>query len=57
MTVRRLKGGGAAVVHCRGKKKGKVIKKHPTLAAALKQHAAIQINKKKRRGGRRVARP
>jgi len=52
MTVRRLKGGGAAVVHCRGKKKGKVIKKHPTLAAALKQHAAIQISKK-----RRAARP
>jgi len=56
MTVRRLKGGGAAVVHCRGRKKGKIIKggKHPTLAAALKQHAAIQISKKKRG---RMARP
>ena len=44
MTVR-----GTAVVHCHGKKKGKVIKKFKTKREALAMHRAIQANKKKRR--------
>lgn len=41
MTVR-----GKSVVHCHGKKKGKVIKTHKTKAAAKRQHRAIMANKK-----------
>ena len=36
---------GKAVVHCHGKNKGKVIKRHKTHAAAVRQHKAIQANK------------
>lgn len=42
MTVR-----GKTVRHCRGKKKGKVIKKHKSHAAAVRHHRAIMSNKKK----------
>ena len=39
---------GKRVVHCRGKNKGKTIKKHKTKAAARKQHRAIMAKKRKR---------
>jgi len=40
---------GKTVYHCHGKKKGKVIKRHPTRAKALAHHRAIMANKKKKR--------
>ena len=46
MSVKKVKGGHA-VVHCHGKKKGKVIAKHRTRKKALRQHRAIQANKKR----------
>lgn len=48
MTVQR-RGGGWAVVHCHGKKKGQIIGKHKTKAAAMRQHRAIQANKRRKR--------
>lgn len=39
---------GTAVKHCHGKRKGKVIKKHKTRKAALRQHRAIMANKEKK---------
>ena len=39
------RGGGYAVAHCHGKKKGQTIAKHKTKKAAMKQHRAIQANK------------
>ena len=41
-------GKGWAVKHCHGKKKGKVIAKHPTKKRAMAQHRAIQANKRKK---------
>jgi hypothetical protein len=40
---------GRTVKHCSGKKKGKVIKKHKTRKAALRQHRAIMASKRRRR--------
>ncbi len=37
---------GKSVVHCHGKKRGKIIKTHRTKKAALKHHKAIQANKR-----------
>ncbi len=48
-------GSGWAVKHCHGKKKGRVIAKHKTKKAAVKQHQAIQAEKA-RRGLARLAR-
>jgi hypothetical protein len=45
MTVKKV-GGGYATVHCHGKKKGKVIAKFKTKKAAMRQHRAIEANKK-----------
>lgn len=42
------KGSGYAVVHCHGKKKGKTIAKHKTKKAAMRQHRAIQANKREK---------
>lgn len=36
---------GKTVRHCHGKSKGKVIKKHRTVAGAKRQHKAIMANK------------
>ena len=47
MTVRK-RGGKWAVVHCHGKKKGKTIAKHKTKDAAMRQHRAIQANKRRK---------
>lgn len=38
---------GKIVVHCHGKKKGKVISRHKSHKAAVRQHRAIMTNKKK----------
>ena len=38
---------GRTVRHCHGKKKGRVIKRHKTRAAAKRQHRAIMANKRK----------
>lgn len=38
---------GKTVMHCHGKKKGKIIKKHKTHAVAVRHHRAIMSNKKK----------
>jgi len=48
MTVKE-RGRGYAVVHCRGKKKGKTIAKHKTKKKALAQHRAIQASKSRRK--------
>jgi len=50
MSVRK-RGSGYAVVHCHGKRKGKTIKGgwHSTKRAALRQHRAIQANKRRRK--------
>ena len=48
MSVKKRKGG-YAVVHCHGKKKGQTIAKHKTKKAALRQHRAIQANKRKKK--------
>ena len=45
MTVKKVKGG-YAVKHCHGEKKGKTIAKHKTKKAAMRQHRAIQANKR-----------
>lgn len=47
MTIKKS-GSGWDVVHCHGKDKGKVIARHGSRLAALKQHAAIMANKKKK---------
>jgi hypothetical protein len=47
MTVKK-RGKGWAVVHCHGKKKGQTIAKHKTKAKAMRQHRAIQANKRRR---------
>lgn len=39
---------GRSVVHCRGSRRGRVIKTHKTRAGALRQHRAIQANKKRK---------
>lgn len=39
---------GRTVKHCHGKKKGKVIKTHKTVAKAKRHHRAIMANKKKK---------
>ena len=39
---------GRTVRHCRGKDKGKVVKKHRTKADALAQHRAIMAGKRKK---------
>lgn len=39
---------GKGVYHCSGEDKGKLIKRHASRLAALKQHAAIMANKKKK---------
>jgi hypothetical protein len=46
--IRKVKGG-YATVHCHGKKKGKVIAKFKTKKAALRQHRAIQVNKRRKK--------
>ncbi len=43
----KKRGKRWAVVHCHGKDKGKSIGEHDTYASALKQHRAIQANKKR----------
>lgn len=48
MSVKKTKSG-YAVVHCHGKKKGKIIAKHETKEEALAQHQAIQISKKRQK--------
>lgn len=48
MTVRKRKSG-YAVVHCHGKNKGKTIGKHKTKKAAMRQHRAIQANKRRKK--------
>lgn len=45
-------GSGAVVKHCHGKNKGKVIARHASLSQALKQHAAIEASKAKRKKGK-----
>jgi len=40
---------GKTVKHCHGKKKGKTIKRHKTVAAAKRHHRAIMANKKKKK--------
>jgi len=40
---------GKTVKHCRGKDKGKTIKKHKTAAKARAQHKAIMAKKKDKR--------
>ena len=45
MSVGKVKGGWATK-HCHGKKKGKIIAKHKTKAKAMRQHRAIQANKR-----------
>ena len=47
MSVKKVKGG-YATVHCHGAKAGTVIKKFKTKKAALAQHRAIQVNKRKK---------
>lgn len=47
MTVKK-RGSGYAVVHCKGKKKGKTIAKHKTKKKAMAQHRAIQASKRKK---------
>lgn len=39
------RGSGAIVTHCHGKRKGKIIARHATLAGAWAQHRAIQAEK------------
>jgi hypothetical protein len=41
---------GKSVVHCHGKKKGKVIKTFKTRKKALAMHRAIQANKRRKKG-------
>ena len=51
MTVKKVGGGKAVVVHCHGGKKGKRInatKKPVSVAKANRIHRAIQANKKGR---------
>lgn len=48
MSVQKVKGG-YAVKHCHGAKKGKTIAKHKTKAAAMRQHRAIQANKRRKK--------
>jgi len=45
MVVKRH-GSGYAVKHCKSGKRG-IIGKHKTKKAAMKQHRAIQVNKRK----------
>lgn len=40
---------GRTVVHCHGKKKGKVIARHKTKKAARRHHRAIVANKKRKK--------
>ena len=47
--VVKKSGSGYAVVHCRGKDKGKTIAKHKTKKKALAQHRAIHANKPRRK--------
>jgi len=47
--VVQKRGGKWAVVHCHGKKKGKVIATHETKKEAMAQHRAIQASKARRR--------
>jgi len=49
MSIKKLKNGQYAVVHCHGKKKGKIIHKFKTKAEAIAQHQAIEISKKKKK--------
>ena len=48
MAIRKVKGG-YATKHCKGKDKGKIIKKFKTYREALAQHRAIQASKRKRK--------
>lgn len=40
---------GKGVYHCHGKKKGKLIKRHRSHAAAVRQHRAIAANKRRKK--------
>lgn len=39
---------GRSIIHCHGKKKGKVLHTYKSHAAAVRAHRAIMANKKKR---------